>query len=47
MDSLYQGLEDGKSPSAALRQAKLSLLHGERKFSQPFYWAPFQIYTGL
>ena len=47
MDSLYQGLEDGKSPSAALRQAKLALLHGQERFKQPFYWAPFQIYTGL
>jgi CHAT domain-containing protein/Tfp pilus assembly protein PilF len=47
MDGLYQGLEDGKSPSAALRQAKLALLHSQEKFSQPFYWAPFQIYTGL
>jgi CHAT domain-containing protein len=47
MDGLYQGLEDGKSPSVALRQAKLALLHSQEKFSQPFYWAPFQIYTGL
>jgi CHAT domain-containing protein len=47
MDGLYQGLEDGKSPSAALREAKLALLHSQKKFSQPFYWAPFQIYTGL
>ena len=47
MDSLYQGLEDGMAPSAALRQAKLALLHSPGKFSQPFYWAPFQIYAGL
>jgi CHAT domain-containing protein len=47
MDKLYQGLEDGMTPSASLRQAKLALLHSQGKFSQPFYWAPFQIYAGL
>jgi len=47
MDSLYQGLEDGLPPSAALRQAKLSLLHSQGSFRKPFFWAPFQIYTGL
>ncbi len=47
MDSLYQGLEQGMTPSAALRQAKLTLMHSQERFSQPFYWAPFQIYTGM
>ena len=47
MDSLYQGLEQGMAPSAALRQAKLNLMHSQARFSQPFYWAPFQIYTGM
>jgi CHAT domain-containing protein len=47
MDKMYAGLADGMSPSAALRQAKLSLLHTDTKFRQPFYWAPFQIYAGL
>jgi CHAT domain-containing protein len=47
MDSLYQGLEEGMNPSAALRQAKLTLMHSQARFSQPFYWAPFQIYTGM
>jgi len=28
-----------------LRAAKLSLLHGSA-FHKPFYWAPFQLYTG-
>ncbi|HEX4038826.1 MAG TPA: CHAT domain-containing tetratricopeptide repeat protein [Acidobacteriaceae bacterium] len=46
MDALYQGLQDGLSPSAALRQAKLSLLHGSAAFRRPFYWGPFQLYTG-
>jgi CHAT domain-containing protein/Tfp pilus assembly protein PilF len=47
MDTLYQRLEQGIQPSAALREAKLELLHGRGNFRNPFYWAPFQIYTGL
>ena len=34
MGSLYQGLEDGKPPAAALRQAKLELLHAKRGVSK-------------
>jgi len=45
MDTLYQGLEDGQAPAVALRNAKLALLHSRGRFHQPFYWAPFQIYT--
>jgi CHAT domain-containing protein len=45
MDALYQGLEDGQTPAAALRKAKLNLLHSQDRFRKPFYWAPFQIYT--
>jgi CHAT domain-containing protein/Tfp pilus assembly protein PilF len=45
MDALYQGLQQGQAPSAALRNAKLNLLHSRSRFSAPFYWAPFQIYT--
>ena len=45
MDKLYQGIEDGQTPAVALRQAKLSLLHSGGKFQQPFFWAPFQIYS--
>jgi CHAT domain-containing protein len=47
MGNLYQGLEDGLTPSAALRQAKLALLHSGGDFRKPFFWAPFQIYAGL
>jgi len=47
MGNLYGGLEHGLPPSAALRQAKLSLLHSKNEFRKPFYWAPLQIYTGL
>lgn len=45
MDKLYQGLTTGDSPAVALRNAKLSLLHSQSRFSAPFYWAPFQLYS--
>jgi CHAT domain-containing protein len=45
MDTLYQGIEAGKPPAAALRDAKLALVHSGKRFPQPFYWAPFQIYS--
>lgn len=47
MGELYQGLGGGMSPGAALRHAKLSLLHSPKKVRKPFYWAPLQMYTGL
>jgi len=46
MDHLYSGLQENKSPAIALREAKLSLLHSGGNFSRPFYWAPFQLYSG-
>jgi CHAT domain-containing protein/Flp pilus assembly protein TadD len=46
MDQLYSELQKGRSPEAALRSAKLSLLHSDGVFRKPFYWAPFQIYSG-
>ncbi|HTT22059.1 MAG TPA: CHAT domain-containing protein [Candidatus Sulfotelmatobacter sp.] len=45
MDELYRELEKGKSPDAALRDAKLTLLNSN-SYRKPFYWAPFQLYTG-
>ncbi len=45
MDRFYDELDQGATPDAALRAAKLSLLHGS-VFRDPFYWAPFQLYTG-
>ncbi len=47
MDTLYSRLEQGAPPATALRQAKLALLHSDGSFRNPFYWAPFQLYTGL
>ena len=46
MDSLYDGLSRGQDPAAALRAAKLSLLHSNSVFKKPYYWAPFQLYAG-
>lgn len=49
MDALYRELGTGKDPAAALRSAKLSLLHSTKPnsvFKKPFYWAPFQLYAG-
>ncbi len=45
MDQFYDELDKGQTPNAALRAAKLSLLHSAG-FHNPFYWAPFQLYTG-
>jgi CHAT domain-containing protein len=47
MGDLYHNLDRGLSPSAALREAKLTMLHSHKEFRKPFYWAPLQIYTGL
>ena len=45
MDKFYDELDKGATPDAALRAAKLSLLRSSG-FRNPFYWAPFQLYTG-
>jgi len=45
MDKLYQRIAEGETPAAALRSAKLGLLHSQGRFRSPFYWAPFQLYT--
>ncbi len=46
MDKLYSGLAAGQDPATALRNAKLSLLHSDSPYKKPYYWAPFQLYTG-
>jgi CHAT domain-containing protein/Tfp pilus assembly protein PilF len=46
MDKFYDELQKGKTPDAALRDAKLSLLHNSA-FHNPHYWAPFQLYARL
>lgn len=47
MDHLYDGITKGESPDAALREAKLSLLHSGTIYQKPFYWAPFELYRGV
>lgn len=44
MARFYEELDRGASPDTSLRAAKLSLLHSS-EFRNPFYWAPFQLYT--
>ena len=46
MGGLYSGVVRGQSVAAALRAAKLKMLHSGDKFSMPYYWAPLQVYTG-
>ncbi len=46
MDHLYAELAKGSPPDAALRSAKLSLIHSDGVFRKPLYWAPFQLYSG-
>jgi len=42
MKDFYEDLNRGMSKSAALRQAKLTLLHGkEAAWHHPYYWAAF------
>ena len=46
MDRMYTELSQGESPDEALRAAKLAMMHSDSIFRKPFYWAPFQLYTG-
>ena len=44
MSSLYEHLKSEPS-TAALRDAKLSLLHSGPPWSRPYYWGAFQLYS--
>jgi CHAT domain-containing protein len=46
MDRLYTGLEAGQAPDAALRAAKLALIHSQSVYRKPLYWGAFQLYAG-
>ncbi|MES2221854.1 MAG: CHAT domain-containing protein [Acidobacteriota bacterium] len=46
MDRLYGEIQSGHEPDAALRTAKLSLIHSQSIYRKPLYWAPFQLYAG-
>lgn len=46
MDRMYDELATGRSPDAALREAKLSMIRTQNVFRKPLYWATFQLYGG-
>jgi CHAT domain-containing protein/Tfp pilus assembly protein PilF len=46
MDQLYAGIDAGKSPATALRDAKLSLIHSQNNYRKPYYWGAFQVFVG-
>ncbi len=46
MDRLYSEIQTGRYPDAALRAAKLSLIHSRNVYRKPLYWAAFQLYSG-
>jgi CHAT domain-containing protein len=46
MASLYGDLARGVAAEDALRAAKLSLVHAGYPYRKPYYWGPFQLYTG-
>jgi tetratricopeptide (TPR) repeat protein len=45
MDLLYGRLADGAPAGQALREAKLSILRKGGSTAQPYYWAPFELFT--
>jgi CHAT domain-containing protein/Tfp pilus assembly protein PilF len=46
MADFYSRLTRGAAPTDALHQAKLGLVHSNGAYRKPFYWGPFQLYTG-
>jgi CHAT domain-containing protein len=46
MDNFYSELARGNQPDAALRSAKLTMMHSDGVFRKPLYWAAFQLYSG-
>ena len=45
MESMYRELSRGAPPAEALRRAKLELVDSGGRYSKPYYWAPFQLFT--
>jgi CHAT domain-containing protein len=45
MDDFYDQLTQGKTATAALRHAKLAMLHAGGFHASPYYWAALQLYT--
>lgn len=46
MDTMYGEIAAGRSPDAALRDAKLAMINTPGIFRKPLYWATFQLYGG-
>jgi CHAT domain-containing protein len=46
MGHVYAEIAQGRSPSAALRAAKLSMIARGGAAAKPYYWAPFQVFVG-
>jgi CHAT domain-containing protein len=46
MSGLYAEIGKGRPIPDALRRAKLNLIHEGGVYAKPFYWAPFELYTG-
>ena len=46
MSDFYSRMVSGETPAQALREAKLRMIHSTGAYRKPFYWAPFQLYTG-
>jgi CHAT domain-containing protein/Tfp pilus assembly protein PilF len=45
MDGLYARIAAGRSPSRALREAKLAMLQAGGPLAKPYYWGPFEMFT--
>ena len=46
MTGLYERIAGGATAADALRESKLALIRGGGAYARPFYWAPFELYTG-
>ena len=46
MGRVYAEMAQGRSPSAALRSAKLDMIARGGSGAKPYYWAPFQLFIG-
>ena len=46
MDRVYAGIQAGRDPAVALREAKLAMLRSNSVYRKPLYWAPFVLYSG-
>jgi CHAT domain-containing protein/Tfp pilus assembly protein PilF len=46
MGQVYAEIAQGRTPSAALRHAKLAMIARGGAAAKPYYWAPFQLFIG-